>query len=142
MSIYTHKHHIIPRHMGGTDDPSNLVVLSIEDHAQAHLDLYEKYGRWQDELAWKGLSGQINRQEIIRLAQSLANRGKKNYKVTVPATILFGKDNGNSSMIRVGDIVYDSMRECAETEGVSRVTVRNRILSKTKRFNDWSYYEE
>ena len=24
-----HKHHIIPRHMGGTDDPINLVELTI-----------------------------------------------------------------------------------------------------------------
>ena len=31
-----HKHHIIPRHMGGTDDPSNLIELTIEEHAEAH----------------------------------------------------------------------------------------------------------
>lgn len=29
-----HKHHIIPKHMGGT----------IEEHAEAHRQLYEKYG--------------------------------------------------------------------------------------------------
>jgi hypothetical protein len=44
-----HKHHIIPRHAGGTDDPSNLVELSIEEHAEAHRVLYEKYDRWQDK---------------------------------------------------------------------------------------------
>jgi hypothetical protein len=47
-----HKHHIIPRHAGGTDDPSNLVELSIEEHAEAHRVLYEKYDRWQDN--WLG----------------------------------------------------------------------------------------
>ena len=57
MNIY-HTHHIVPRHAGGTDDPSNLIKLTVEDHALAHKELYEKYGRWQDHVAWKTLSGQ------------------------------------------------------------------------------------
>ena len=71
-----HKHHIIPKHMGGTDDPSNLVTLTIEEHAEAHRILFEKYGRWEDELAWKGLSEQISKDEI--LYRTYANKlGKK-----------------------------------------------------------------
>jgi len=27
--MITHKHHIIPKHIGGTDDPSNLIELTI-----------------------------------------------------------------------------------------------------------------
>ena len=50
-----HKHHIIPKHAGGTDDPSNLVLLTVEDHAIAHKVLYGLYGRWQDKLAYEGL---------------------------------------------------------------------------------------
>ena len=38
-----HKHHIIPKHMGGTDDPSNLIELTVEEHAEAHKILFEKY---------------------------------------------------------------------------------------------------
>ena len=64
-----HKHHIIPRHAGGTDDASNLIELSIEDHAQAHLNLYEQHGRWQDEVAHRMLSGQISSQEATLQAQ-------------------------------------------------------------------------
>jgi len=60
-----HKHHIVPKHAGGTDDPSNLIYLTVEQHAEAHKKLFEQYGRWQDELAWKGLSGQIGKEEII-----------------------------------------------------------------------------
>lgn len=34
-----HVHHIIPKHMGGSNEPSNLVELSIDDHAEAHIKL-------------------------------------------------------------------------------------------------------
>ena len=66
--MITHKHHIIPRHAGGTDDPSNLVGLTVEEHANAHKVLYEKEGRWQDKLAWQGLSGQISMDKAKELA--------------------------------------------------------------------------
>jgi hypothetical protein len=41
--------------MGGTDEKSNLVELSVEGHAEAHRKLYEEHGNWQDYLAWQGL---------------------------------------------------------------------------------------
>ena len=75
-NIYTHKHHIIPRHLGGTNEPSNLVELTIEEHALAHKKLYDLYNRWQDKLAWLGLSGRIGKEEIIRMTCSEASKGK------------------------------------------------------------------
>lgn len=57
-SIY-HNHHIIPRHAGGTDDPSNLMKLTVEEHAEAHRRLWEEHGRLGDKAAWEMLSGQI-----------------------------------------------------------------------------------
>lgn len=39
-SIYTEKHHIVPRSEGGTDDPSNLVHLYPREHFLAHWLLY------------------------------------------------------------------------------------------------------
>jgi hypothetical protein len=62
MNIY-HKHHIVPKHMGGTDDPSNLIELTVEEHAEAHRALFEQYGRYEDRLAWKMLSGQLTDKE-------------------------------------------------------------------------------
>ena len=58
-----HMHHILPKHMGGTDEESNLVELTIEEHAEAHKKLYEEHGHWQDYLAWKGLSGLLSSDE-------------------------------------------------------------------------------
>lgn len=68
-----HRHHIIPRHAGGSDDESNIVHLTIAEHAEAHLVLFQKFGRWQDKIAWKMLSGQINLAEA-RLAANIASQ--------------------------------------------------------------------
>jgi hypothetical protein len=70
-----HIHHIIPRHAGGTDEPDNLIRLTVEDHAKAHKELYEQYGRWQDHVAYLGLSKQITLEEASRIALS---EGRKN----------------------------------------------------------------
>lgn len=75
-----HKHHIIPRHMGGSDDPSNIVKISVDEHAVAHLKLFEKFGKQEDYIAYRGLTGYATTQEMIKLVCSLAGsiQGKKN----------------------------------------------------------------
>lgn len=72
MTIY-HKHHIIPRHMNGSDDPSNLVELTIKEHAEAHRKLFEEFGKIEDRLAWLALSGQLNMDEIARERQLIGS---------------------------------------------------------------------
>lgn len=72
-----HKHHIIPRHLGGTNDPSNLLEVTVEEHAEIHRRLYEEEGRWQDRIAWLTLSGQITKEEASILAVKMANTGNK-----------------------------------------------------------------
>jgi len=66
-----HMHHIIPRHAGGTNDPSNLVKLSVEEHAEAHKKLWEQYGRKEDWIAWKGLSGTLPKEKIVHEANKI-----------------------------------------------------------------------
>lgn len=68
MTVY-HKHHIIPKHAGGTNDKANIAKLTVEEHAEAHRVLFEQYGRWQDRVAWQTLSGQISQAEAIKEAQ-------------------------------------------------------------------------
>ena len=80
-TIY-HTHHIIPRHAGGTNHPDNLVRLTTEEHAEAHRLLYEEYGRWEDKLAWQGLSGRIGKEEIIRQKTINARKGTKHSEET------------------------------------------------------------
>lgn len=71
----SHKHHIIPKHAGGTNDPNNLIELSVADHAEAHKTLYEQYGRWQDYVAWQGLAKLSPKEELVKIRQKEA--GKK-----------------------------------------------------------------
>jgi hypothetical protein len=78
-----HIHHIIPEYMGGTNDPSNLIELTVEEHAEAHRLLYEQHGNWQDYCAWQALSGRIGQEEALRMAQGMANKGKKRSPETI-----------------------------------------------------------
>ena len=41
---YKERHHILPRCVGGTDDPSNLTYLTAKEHYFAHLLLARAYG--------------------------------------------------------------------------------------------------
>lgn len=74
----THLHHIIPRHAGGSNEASNLVELTISEHAEAHRLLWETHHREEDYIAWKALSGQITMSETKRMVQLMgAKRGSE-----------------------------------------------------------------
>lgn len=72
-----HKHHIMPRHMGGSDDSSNLKLVTIEQHAEEHKQLWERYGKKKDFIAWQALSGNISSEEARIEAVKAANTGRK-----------------------------------------------------------------
>ena len=65
--------------MGGTDDSSNLVKLTVAEHAEAHKILYEQYGFWQDYAAWMGLTKQLSSLETVRYVQRMAKLGKPSW---------------------------------------------------------------
>jgi hypothetical protein len=107
-----HKHHIIPRHAGGSNDPSNLIELKISEHAEAHRLLYEKYNRWQDRVAWLSLSGIMKDEE--RIYEILKNSNPGGYKHTEEAkkklsimrlgekNPMYGKSAANKGIKRPG----------------------------------------
>lgn len=102
----THKHHIIPRHMGGSDDSSNLVELTVSEHAEAHKVLYETHGKEQDLIAWQMLSGQITTDQARRMAASIVMKQKTGDKNSQ-----FGSKWFNNGIIekkfRVGEVPPD-----------------------------------
>jgi len=70
----THKHHILPRHAGGTNDPDNIIVLTVTQHAMYHFANWQLWGRVEDKIAWRGLSGIISHEDAVRETNSLGGR--------------------------------------------------------------------
>jgi hypothetical protein len=64
-----HKHHIVPKYKGGTDDPSNLVEVTVTQHAMFHYCNWRLWGEKYDWLAWRGLTGEIGKEELVRQAR-------------------------------------------------------------------------
>ena len=64
--------------MGGSDDSSNLILLTVEEHAEAHRILHEQYGKEEDRIAWLALSSQLEKKSIVelglKLGRQVANR--------------------------------------------------------------------
>ena len=73
-----HIHHIVPKHMGGSDDKSNLITLTIEEHAMAHKALYEEHGKKQDYIAWKSLLKQMDEPERQMELSSVGGKNNMN----------------------------------------------------------------
>ena len=104
--------------MGGSDDPSNLVELTVEEHAEAHRLLYEQHGRLQDKLAWLGLSGQIGKEDIIEALQEEGR--KKGGSITGS---IYGKINADSGFIYT--IATQESRSAGGKEITSRESWKN-----------------
>lgn len=122
-----HWHHIVPKHAGGSNDQSNLVQLSVEEHADAHKKLWEQHGRWQDKIAWQTLSGQISiqeaREEMMKYNNPMHNpdvvikMSGINHWSKKPGKIHNAKVNhpkGSSKKIMVYDKIYNSIKEAAD----------------------------
>lgn len=107
MKKIIHKHHILPKHMGGTDDEMNLEFVTIEEHAQRHKELFQKYGKYEDKAAWYMLSGRTTIGES--LIRYLANVGfrkflndpiKKKIWQNKISNSLFGKKQSDETKLK------------------------------------------
>lgn len=67
-----HKHHIIPKFLGGTDEATNLVEITRKEHAQLHLQRYKDCGHKEDLGAYYLLTGQTDKS--MKVAQSLGGK--------------------------------------------------------------------
>ena len=120
----THKHHIVPKHMGGTNNNSNIVELTIEEHAEAHRLLYEQHGNWQDKVAWLGLAGLIDNAEKWYLILSESKKGKNNP--------MYGKPAPNRGIKRPGIGGRKKGFKWSDEERSSQMLVRSTVEHKEK----------
>jgi len=103
----THKHHLVPKYMGGSNEPENLVEVTVTQHAMFHFCNYQLWGNGEDRIAWRALSGQITIDEAKLEAKILGRKkggkisGEKNKKnktgicgLTLEQRIEAGKKGG------------------------------------------------
>ena len=69
MKINYHSHHLVPKHAGGTGDPSNLVKVNVAMHAFMHRLRYIEIGDLWDKIAYESLSGLITHAEAAHQAR-------------------------------------------------------------------------
>jgi hypothetical protein len=120
----THKHHIIPKHAGGTDDPSNFVELTVAEHAAAHKKLYEQYGRIQDKVAWMGLAKLAPHAELMYELNSIRMKGEANP--------MFGKPAPNRGIKRPGIGGRKKGTKWSEEERKAKMAMHNSNEHKEK----------
>ena len=76
-----HRHHLIPKHMGGDDSAENLTPpISIMLHAAFHKDLYETLGHKEDYIAWQALSGRMSSEDARLAAAKVGQDRSEKYK--------------------------------------------------------------
>jgi len=152
-----HWHHIKPKHLGGTDDKNNLILLSPYEHAMEHLKLYKEYGLQADAWAYNRLIRQskLDLDQIKYLKPNLGKKfsdevnkrkgrsGNKNAMSRIEvkekhkkamellkgssALSHKGGNNPSAKKVKVNQIIYDCINSVAKTYNVSRVTVRKWI---------------
>ena len=57
-----HEHHIVPKHMGGTDDDCNLTYLNVREHIIAHYLLWKIYKNPNDLRSMQMLGANLSPQ--------------------------------------------------------------------------------
>lgn len=85
-SEFTHKHHIVPRFMGGINDDSNMIKLSVPDHYKAHLLLAHDCEDQFKSPAWASVAifrkyWMVEDVEVIRqnLSKSMLGNNNPNF---------------------------------------------------------------
>jgi len=161
MEIY-HIHHIVPRHAGGTDDPENLVRVTVEEHAELHFARYLQYGEMGDWMAYHSLSGQMENQEVIlekarlggyvtsaRHSNKMAEWGSKGGKSKSKARLqqLASLAESKKKPIVVQDplgneFTFSSTKEAAETLGLHRANLTSVLSGKRKSTGGYTAYRK
>ena len=83
-----HKHHIIPRSSGGSDDKSNIVTLEYKHHVLAHYILYKANPTNANWIAYRLMSGiDENKKKVVEQLKLKAISKRKLGKIGSPESV-------------------------------------------------------
>ena len=73
-----HRQRVTPGHVGGKYENGNVIEVNVTQHAMWHFANWQLWGRKEDWLAWRGLTGIIGKEEMAAERMKLgAYRGGK-----------------------------------------------------------------
>jgi hypothetical protein len=107
-----HRHHIIPRYDGGSDEDNNLVELSPICHSMWHYAEWLRKGDARDYCAHKMILGDVNNPTFRKMASERGIQALKKYIQTEE-----GKAYYSELGKRVGKLGNKAQREKFEKEG-------------------------
>jgi len=123
--LLLHSHHIIAKHLGGTNEKSNLILLSVEDHCIAHLLLAELFPK--DSLEY------TNNLRSARILGKLSIKDKETMAIIAKAyegegNPFYGRRHSeetkqmirDSNSIRLKDKTYEDLYENPDVEKQKR----------------------
>lgn len=135
-----HRHHIIPKHAGGTDDDSNIVYLTPEEHAKEHLRLYEEHGRYEDAQAYNSLRKHwLGSRKVDGYKQSPEHIAKRVSRIDYKAISEKTKGRpGHTAGMKFGRYSEDRIKKIAESNrGQTRsLETRKKISEATRKTNE------
>lgn len=149
---YKERHHIIPKCIGGTDNLSNIAILTAEEHFVAHQLLVKIYPN-EPKLIFalhKMISGKYRNNKLYswirkRHAKEMSNfvrtkehciniskakKGKISHKKGKPVT-----NDIRLIKIKTPDGIFISYAEAGRYFGINRFTIRARCHSKN--YPEW-----
>lgn len=134
-----HNHRILPGHMGGEYTEGNVIPVEVTqcnkntaNHVMWHYANWCLWGEIEDRLAWKGLAGFLNKEEIIEEINYLNGKrsGDKNKKSGHISRL--GKEYGKLAM-SPGGWLYENRVEYARKGGLSSYPLGLGLISKEER---------
>lgn len=103
----THNHRILPGHMGGDYSEGNVINIHSVRHSMWHYANWQLWGKKEDFIAWRGLTGIVTHEQAVFEACSLG--GKKG-----------GPKGGRNQPIEVKREICKKMRKHLTKEALQR----------------------
>jgi hypothetical protein len=156
-----HRHHLKPKHRGGTDD-DGIVEVSVIRHAMFHWCEWKLHGHWQDKLAWQALTKQIGlaqiseevkRQRYAKLSANVSGvpkseahkkatgrANKRAYaKEEVRERCRVAKAAKMKAVVCSNGETYRSITEASRTLGINRVSIQRVLRGECKQGGGYTF---